>query len=247
MLEIEKIKLRIEKLSKKLESFNLDSLYVEQNGKTQYRTQRSTKMAVTSDARTLSTGHPAEEAYADYANKMKSLANEARKEMLSTGRLKYNSSAKATYKQEVASLNSKLNESLKNAPLERKAQAIANSIVKAKRRDNPAMTKEEIKKASQQALVNARITVGAKRTTVDINDREWEAIQAGAISDNQLSKILNHTDVDKLKERATPRAKTELSDAKKAGIKAMKALGYTLAEIADRYNVSTSTVSKYLK
>lgn len=224
------------------------SEYVDKKtGKTRVRTEKSTKMAETRDARTLSSGTPQEEAYANYANKMKSLGNRARKEMLSTGRLKYSASAKSTYENEVKSLQSKLNISLKNAPRERLAQTIANSVVSAKKKSNPDMTKEEIKKESQRALTAARIQVGAKRTPIDITEREWEAIQAGAISDNQLLKILNNTDTDKLRKLATPRTTTQLSDAKISKINAMKSSGYTTAEIAKAVGVSSSTVTKYIK
>lgn len=221
--------------------------YVDKKGKTQIRTQKSTKMAETKDARTLSSGTPQEEAYADYANKMKSLANQARKEMINTGKIQYSASAKQTYSKEVAHLNAQLNVALKNAPRERQAQMIANTTVSAKKQAHPEMTKNELKKAKQQALTAARNQVGAKRTSIEISDKEWEAIQAGAISENVLMQILNHTDIDKLKERATPRNKTTLSTAKINKIAAMNASGYTIREIADALGVSTSTVSKYIK
>lgn len=220
--------------------------YVDKKGKTKVRTQKSTKMAETRDAKTLSSGTPQEEAYADYANKMKALANQARKKMLSTGKIQYSASAKQAYDKEVKHLNAQLNVALKNAPRERQAQMIANTTVNAKKQANPDMTKAEIKKAKQQALTAARNQVGAKRTPVEISDREWEAIQAGAISENVLMQILDHTDIDKLKERATPRNKTELSPAKKNKIAAMYSSGYTMREIADAIGTSTSTVSKYL-
>ena len=92
--------------------------------------------------------------------------------------------------------------------------------------------------------MDARIAVGSKRTPIDITDREWEAIQAGAISENTLAQILNNTDIDKIRERATPRARTELSAAKTARIKALKASGYTIDEIAKAVGVSSSTVVK---
>ena len=60
---------------------------------------------------------------------------------------------------------------------------MANATVAAKRKDNPDMTKAEVKKASQQALAQARSSVGAKRSNIEITDKEWEAIQAGAISE----------------------------------------------------------------
>lgn len=221
--------------------------YTDKKGKVKVRTQKSTKMAETMDARTLSSGTPQEEAYADYANKMKTLANQARKAMVSTGKIAYSASAKAAYQTEYDSLMGKLNVALMNAPRERQAQVIANASVNAKKKDNPDMTKAEIKKAKQQALSSARASVGAKRSSIDITDREWEAIQAGAISENRLTQILNNTDIDKLRQRATPRATTSLSTAKINRISAMKASGYSTSEIAKALGVSSSTVNKYLK
>lgn len=220
--------------------------YVDKDGKVHTRMQRSTKMAETRDARTLSSGTPQEEAYADYANSMKALANQARKVMVNTGKIEYSSSAKATYSNEVNSLMYKLNDALKNAPRERKAQAIANSVVEAKKKANPDMTKAEIKKASQQALTSARTSVGAKRTPVQITDKEWEAIQAGAISENKLLQILNNTDIDEVRKRATPRITNTLSQAKINRIATLRASGYSTSEIAEALGVSSSTVSKYL-
>lgn len=218
-------------------------------GKIKKRTQASTQMAETDDAYSLVSDmrNPKEIAYADYANRMKTLANSARKEMVTTGRIEYSASAKTSYQNEVSSLMSKLNVSLKNAPRERQAQVMAKAEVEAKKQDNPDMTKAEIKKASQQALVRARTSVGAKRETVEITDREWEAIQAGAISENKLSQILNHADIDKIRQRATPRTSTELSSAKINRITSLKSSGYTVSEIADALGISTVTVSKYLK
>lgn len=224
-----------------------DLTYVDKKtGKTKTRTQASTQMAETKDARTLSSGTPQEEAYASYANKMKSLANQARKEMVSTGKIPYSASAKAAYQNEVDSLNAKLNVALKNAPRERQAQVIANATVAAKKQANPDMTNAEIKKANQQALTAARAQVGAERKPVVITDREWEAIQAGAISESKLTQILNNADIDSLRQRATPRATTTLSPAKQSKIASMSASGYSTSEIAEALGISTSTVSKYL-
>ena len=220
--------------------------YVDKNGKLKFRMQNSTKMAEAKDARELSSGTPQEEAYADYANTMKSLANQARREMINTGKIAYSAAAKNTYQGEVKSLSAKLNIALSNAPRERQAQVMANATVAAKKKENPDMTKAEIKKANQQALSSARTSVGAHRTPVEITDREWEAIQAGAISENKLIQILNNTNIDTIRQRATPRATNSLSTAKQHRISAMRASGYTTSEIADALGVSTSTVSKYL-
>lgn len=218
-------------------------------GKIKERTQPSTKMAETKDAYTLisDADTPMERVYANYANKMKAMANQARLEMLSTGKVQYSAAAKKTYQAEVDSLDAKLNIALKNAPRERQAQTMANAMVAAKKQDNPGMTKDEIKKASQQALTQARVSVGAKKETIKITDREWEAIQVGAISENKLRQIIDNADIDVLRQRATPRATTTLSTAKVQKIASMDASGYSTSEIADALGVSTSTVLNYLK
>ena len=184
--------------------------------KTKTRTEKSTQMAETSDAYTLISPArtPQERAYADYANQMKSLANQARKTMLNTGKIEYSSTAKSTYQKEVDALESKLNLAEKNAPRERQAQVIANAEIAAKKQANPDMKPAEVKKASQQALTKARIRVGAERKPIEITDREWEAIQSGAISENKLTRIIKHVDTDTLRQRATPRTQTALSNAK---------------------------------
>lgn len=203
------------------------------------------------DVRTLSSGTQQENAYADYANKMKALANEARKAYRATGNLKYDSNAAQVYAKEVSSLSSKLNTAAKNAPRERQAQVIANSQVKAKVQDNPALEKDkkELKKVRQQAINNARATVGAsgKDVRIAITDKEWEAIQAGAISDSKLTQILRYADKDDLRQRATPKSSTQLSTVQANKIKAYAESGYTIAEIAAQLGFSTSTVSKYLR
>ena len=219
---------------------------------TKYRTQKSTKMAETDDAYSLVSdlNTPMERLYADYANKMKSLANQARKEMVSTGKIKYDASAKATYQKEVDSLESKLNIALLNAPRERLAQLKANAEVAAKKQADPNMKPGDVKKASQQALTKYRKEVGSvarSDRSINITDKEWEAIQAGAISESKLIKILNNTDIDVLREKATPKTRNTVSQAQVNRIKALSASNYTLADIAKKLGLSTSTVASYLK
>ena len=220
----------------------------EKNGKQVVRLQKSSKMYETEDAYSLSSGTAMENTYADHANKLKALANSARKTSLTTKPIPYSPEAKAKYRQEVDSLNAKLNIALKNRPLERKAQLLANERVKLVRQNNPDMDKDDIKKLKNQALTQARLQTGAskKARLVDITDREWEAIQSGAISTNKLSQIIQNSDLDILKQRSMPRESRGISDAKRARAKILESNGYTLAEIADSLGVSTSTISKVL-
>ena len=219
-------------------------------GKTKQAMTNVSLMSVTDDAHKLSSGHPKENAYADYANKMKAMANDARKEAVYTGRLATNANAKRIYQSEVDSLNAKLNLAALNAPRERRAQVLANSEVKAKKQANPELEKDKkaLKKVKQIAINKARIAVGAsgKGTRINITDKEWEAIQSGAVSDSKLTKILRYADQDVIRQKATPKSNGALSSAQVSRIKALAASGYTNAEIAEVLGKSTSTVSKYL-
>ena len=220
--------------------------------KTGTRMQRTTKMAATEDAYTLVSPakYPMEVVYADYANYMKDLARQARLEVHDTGKIAYSAQAKSTYAKEVKDLSDKLDTALRNAPRERLAQIRTNADINAKTAANPNMEKKDIKKASQQALTKNRTEAGSvarSKRSIVITDREWEAIQAGAISENKLKQILDNTDVDVLRQRATPKSYTTLTTAKVNRIKAMSASGRSLSEIANALGVSTSTVSEYLK
>lgn len=230
--------------------------YTDSTGKISYatktRTQKSTRMAETDDAYSLvsTSRHPMEVVYADYANDMKAMANKARVEVAKTGKIAYNAEAKKKYQAEVKSLDDKLTDAQKNRPKEREALRRANVEIQAKIKANPNAKKEDIKKWKQQAVSKYRAEVGSVKRSdrnINITDKEWEAIQAGAISETKLKDILNNTDIDKLRERATPKLTTAPSSAQIARIKAMSASNYTLAEIAKKTGFSTSTVSKYLK
>ena len=206
------------------------------------KTTRSTKMAEITDAFKLSSGTKIEAIYAEYANGLKALANKARKEYIRTPNLKYSRSAKETYAPEVARLRAALAVANRNRPLERQAQLLANKIVRIKKDANPSMDRGDLKKIKGQALEEARSRTMAKKQNIEISDREWDAIQLGAISDNFLSQIVDNTDIKALRIRATPRTAYKMTDAKVAKAKALAASGYTTAEIANTLGVSTTTV-----
>ena len=215
----------------------------------------STRMADHDDARDLSSGTLIEDIYANHANRLKTLANDARKELrFNTGRLQQNPSAKEAYKEERSSLISKLNIAKKNAPLERQAQLIANVKSSARIKANPNLDSDDKKKIRSQEIARARKIVGTRSRnpkrpdsiSIRITDREWAAIQAGAISDNMLSQIIKYTNLDELRERATPRNRKTLSVAKVSRAKALISRGYTQAEVAKELGVSVYTLNKEL-
>ncbi len=235
---------------------NLEYTYTRTNKRTgevititKHRHQPSTNMAETDDARTLisDANTRMENLYADYANTLKSMANKARVEYDKTGKIAYDRKANQMYKTEVASLKKHLSAAESNRPKERMAQRLANADIEARKADNPDMTGEDEKKLKQQLITKYRNQVGAQRTPIEITDREWEAIQAGAISESYLQRIINNTDSDKLKERAMPRDKKTVTQTQINRIKAMSNSNYSIEEIASKLNLSPSTIANYIR
>lgn len=225
-----------------------------ENAKVHGRTTTTTKMADAKDAFTLTSGgskedpgHPTEAVYANYANQMKALANKARKAYIDTPPLKQNKEAKVKYKKEFDELSQMVLKAKSNAPRERRAQILGNKQVALIRQDDPDIDFEHLQKAKGKAIAEARKVVGAKKDKIeDFTDRQWEAIQSGAISDSMLTTILNNANLDKVKERAMPREqKYKVTEVKEAKIKAL-ATSYTTAEIAEMVGLSSSVVSKVL-
>ena len=226
--------------------------YINSKGQRVKAMQNVPLISTVDDMRKLSSGTPQENAYADYGNTMKALARKARKEAANTPPLKYSATANKAYKTEVDDLLRSLSIAERNAPKERRAQAIANSVVKAKIQDNPELgdkaNKKELEKVRSAAIDDARASVGAsgRNTRIHITDKQWQAIQSGAISDTRLRRILRYTDEDELKALAMPKTNKGLSTAQQNKMKRMKTSGYTIAEIADALGVSTGTISKYI-
>ena len=220
--------------------------------KTKTRTQSVTNMSNTDDAMTLvsSYRHPKEILYAEYANSMKALANKARKSMVETGNLKYDPNAKKIYSKEVSELEVALNNAKKNSIKERTATRLAASEIKARKIDQPDLKSEDIRKLSQRSMSKYREQVGAatrRERNIIITDRQWEAIQAGAISENKLKQILDNCDPDSLRQKAMPKNISGLTNAQISRIRAMNNSNFTINQIAEKMNVSPSVVSKYLK
>lgn len=220
-------------------------------GKEKVATQKVHEMDTVTDAFDLvkNRNNMKEVAYANYANALKDYANQARKEARSIKAYKVNLEARKTYAEECASLKTKLNNAKANQPRERKAQELASFIVSEKFKSNPDMDWEHKQRERQRAVNLTRSIVGAKKDLVNITDREWEAIQSRAVSSSMLTEILNNTDQDAFKQRATPRGSTNgLTNPQINLAKSMYSSGmYTLAEIAERLGVSPTTISRAIK
>lgn len=206
---------------------------------------KSYQMAETNDARTLiskTTPTQQEYLYADFANKLKDLANQARKSAREIVTYKTDPEAKAQYKAEVDELKKKVNLAIANKPLERKAQALGNRLLEAKKAENPDMDDEHYRKEQARCLEIARKRTGASKYRIDITPREWEAIQARAVSKTTLQDIFNNTDTDKIKKYAMPRTDKGLTSAQETRAKRLLESNYDITEVAKMLGVSTTTI-----
>lgn len=217
-------------------------MHITKDGKKVITTIKSTKMAEEKNPYNLSSGSIQETIYADFALRLKNMANEARKTALMSKPDKYNPSAKQAYALEVDSLKKKLYLAELNRPLERKAQLLMAQKLKAYLQANGDLDHDEIKKLRGRFIKEARDAVGAGKAIIHPTSREWEAIQAHAISHATLQKILNNADMDEIKQLAMPRSTPLMSNAKITRARNMARQGRTISEIAEALNVSVSTL-----
>ena len=213
-------------------------------GQERPRQTKSTKMAEY-DPYDLSSGTVIESVYAEHATKLKNLANSARLEMINTSSMDYSPSARKTYLNEVESLDRKLNMAIQSRPIERKAQILANEIYRSKAKANPNMSGADRSKEKGRAIVLARSRINAKKPTIEITPREWEAIEMGAVSPTKLSNILRNANMDVVRKYATPRIEsTGLSTAKQNRASALLKAGYTIAEVASAVGATPNQINR---
>ncbi len=87
-----------------------------------------------------------------------------------------------------------------------------------------------------------RTRTGAGKQRIEITQLEWDAIQAGAISNHKLTQILANADLESVRALATPRRDLLMTSAKTRRAQSMLASGYTRAEVADALGVSLTTL-----
>jgi DNA-binding CsgD family transcriptional regulator len=224
--------------------------FKKENGYTyKMATQRSTKMAETNNAYSLSSGTKMEAIYAEYANSMKSMANEARKIRVNLDATKYDPDAASKYKNEVASINTKINKAMQHKPLERKVQAMADVKLYELKMDHPEYDKQTLKKHRAKMVTEIRQRMGTQKERPVLTTDEWNAVQAGAMHSTKINQLFSLMDVDTVREYATPKnyqsklTKGEIAYAKSL----MNSKIYTQAQIAEFLNVSVSTLRNAIK
>lgn len=187
-----------------------------------------------------------EMAYADYANSLKGMANKARQASRSIKPIPVSAEAKKTYAKEVEYLNAELRLAKLNNPRERQAQALAEIKLSEKIKSNPDMDYEHRQKEAAIQLTKARAAVGASKHEIKITDSAWEAIQANAVSTQTLKAILRNANQDRVRQLATPKKTVSMTQAEIHLAYQLLKSGQTNKEVADRFGVLPSTVSKLL-
>ena len=222
--------------------------FINKNGKEELAIKEAPALSLVGDANKLSSGTWVESKYAEYSNFLKAQANQARKEALSLKDIPYNKEAAQKYKAEADRLKAELKIAESNAPKERKATMIADARIKQLCSDYPEIKqdKKELKKQKNMAIQDARYEVGAKRHKIEISEKEFEAIQNGAISPTTLKGIIRYTDTAKLRDYASPKNDAAIPKWIQNKISKMAKGSYTIAEIASACGISASTVQKYM-
>lgn len=245
--DIDKIKTKyFYKSGKKEVTYLTDEQVAKMKTKEIPRTQKTTKMAVAlskGDAHLLSSGTDVENAYADYANRLYALANETRRAYNNTPVYKRDATAARTYKDEVTSLQKKVQEAKKNEPIERMAERATTAYMRALREDNPDLSFDEIKKYRAQKMNAERERLNPNgRYKINPTEKEWEAIQAHAVSPDFFKQILRYSDKDYIRKLSSGRKDEVISDVQLARAKALLAQGHTWSDIAADLGVSQTTI-----
>lgn len=192
-----------------------------------------------------SSGTATEELYSGYVKGIMKTKNEAVKTSMSIKTPPKSKEAAKVYEPEVKSLDSKLNTALLNAPRERQAQLLTNHLYYSNKK--PGMDKDDLKKLKKRSLARAREETGSNATAsrVVITEKEWEAIQARAVSPTKLKQILDNSDMDVVRKLATPR-EVRLSTGKLDRASTLLSKGYTYSEVAQTMGVSTKALREEL-
>lgn len=204
------------------------------------------KMSLHKDARDLLSQNPSEieQTYAVYANHMKSLANKARLAAIQIHTDKgVDPVAKKKYAKEVQELDAALIKAKKNAPRERQAQILATSRINAIFSERDDLDSDDRRKIRGQCLSDARKDTGASKARVKFTEKQWEAVNARAISASKLKELLKNADKENYTNLARPK-QNRITDQQKALVKSLyaKNAGADWEEIANRAGVSLSSV-----
>ncbi len=223
-------------------------------------TRAKRHMEEVDDATKLYSMYPTkvEKEYAAYANTMKAMQNTALKAAaeIKTPAWKPELGKKGgEYYNEVQSLDEKYAKLIANKPKERQAQILTSKWYNQQKKLADIKDADDAKKLRVRLERTARQVTGSEafKYRIEFTDREWEAIQAGAVSPSKQAQLFRSANADKLRERALPKSYISLTTGQKAAITRMASkknssggLAYSPTEIANKLGVSVSDVQKWL-
>lgn len=195
--------------------------------------------------------NPKEYVYADFANRLKKMANQARLDSIEAGKeIKEDREAAKKYAKEIESITQKLNDIKSYAPRERQAQRQASYVVRAKVEsmggDWKALQESgELSKIKEQAIAYQRARYNSKRPELKLTAKEWEAISHNACNKTLAQSVMKALTPETLRELATPASTKEIPAAKISRMKMMLANGHTAYEVSKALNISLSSIEKY--
>lgn len=213
-------------------------------------------MDITKDAHTLKSSHPntIEDRYANYANGLKALQNEAYKANAAIKMPKKDPQAAKQYAPEVQSIEGKLKAAMSKAPTERQIELLAEQ--RFRHYSYPGMEAEDRKKLAARSRITARKIVtgqsqgpkSRRSERMHLTDMEWQAIFHNALSPSTVKRVLEYCDSDEVREKVIPKGYQSIPSAKISRARAMLAQTsggkpkYTYAEVAEALGVSVSAL-----
>lgn len=201
---------------------------------------KSTRMYEAKDAFELvgkGGGNLMEQIYARYANSMKAMGNEARKEAAHTPNMVQDKDAKVTYAKEVVSILNKLKQAYMNKPLERQAQILANAEIKLRKIENNDMTAEELKKLKGRLLNEKRTEVGAKKNRITLTEEEQKAVNSGALSNTTLRAVFLNMKPEYRNSLFVPKRENHMTSVQIAKAERLFDRGFSTGDVAKELGV----------
>lgn len=193
----------------------------------------------------INSGTPVEALYQNYIERLQTMKETARKTVSEIKTPERSDVARKVFKNEVASLGSKIKSIQSQAPLERKAQIEANRAYREYVHSNPDISTDRKKNIRSEMINKARDQNGlpAYEKKIHITPDEWNAIQSNAISKTAMSTLMKKADMEELKEYAMPKKKSNISSGKLASImRKLENGSATLAEIAESEGMSVNAI-----
>lgn len=194
-------------------------------------------------------GFYVEEAYADFANKMKALANDCRAMARTAPVYQKRQDMAVKYDNECKIIRAKVADRKSKSPIERRAQILAEADLKMKIKADPSITvdREKYLKESIRSLNRMRAKLAIPDVDIHLSDKEWEAVFNGALDKSIFDYLMRHCDPIELSSHAFEKLDTVVSEERTNMIRQMDKLGYSRAQIGEHTGLSPKIIRDILE